>query len=247
MKICIFSDLHLNINGFDPFDNHVADSDIIIAAGDINKVPRAIDYLNKFGKPCLYILGNHELGMGNHYQKILQDGKNLSNGTNVTILEKQKISFGTIDFLGCSLWTDFRVQQNLKQAKIAMTNKLKITNNHSISTDEIISEFRQSVNWLRDELTTNQHQTKFVITHFAPTRPYVPIQFQKHPVSGYYNSGLKEFIMTHQPSYWIHGHTHERLDYTIGKTRILSNAYGVYDQCTHARRLLPMTIEIPAD
>jgi len=33
-------------------------------------------------------------------------------------------------------------------------------------------------------------------------------------------------ILKHQPTLWIHGHTHDNCDYIVGRTRVLSNQSG---------------------
>ena len=46
-------------------------------------------------------------------------------------------------------------------------------------------------------------------------------------VGGAYSSDLDDFILQHpQIQVWVHGHTHDKFDYMIGSTRIVSNARG---------------------
>ena len=33
-------------------------------------------------------------------------------------------------------------------------------------------------------------------------------------------------VREHQPKLWIHGHSHDRCDYLLGKTRVVANPLG---------------------
>lgn len=43
-------------------------------------------------------------------------------------------------------------------------------------------------------------------------------------------------IEKYQPTLWIHGHTHEKADYMIGNTRIVSNPRGYNRETLYGRR-----------
>ena len=36
-------------------------------------------------------------------------------------------------------------------------------------------------------------------------------------------------IIDHGPALWVHGHTHNSFDYTLGRTRAIVNSYGYKD------------------
>ena len=40
---------------------------------------------------------------------------------------------------------------------------------------------------------------------------------------------LSNEIIDHGPNLWIHGHTHNSFDYTLGRTRVIVNPYGYKD------------------
>ena len=46
-------------------------------------------------------------------------------------------------------------------------------------------------------------------------------------MNGGYHNHLEELIMDNtQIKYWVHGHMHDPVDYTIGETRVLANPRG---------------------
>ncbi|SDL10108.1 Uncharacterised protein [Sphingobacterium mizutaii] len=41
---------------------------------------------------------------------------------------------------------------------------------------------------------------------------------------------MEEFILKHQPEFWIHGHIHTPTRYHIGKTEIICDPHGYIDE-----------------
>src|SRR5690606_16443232 len=60
------------------------------------------------GKPVIYVLGNHEF-YGATIQKLIHKLKEKTKGTNIHILERDVITIEGVNFLGCTLWTDFEL------------------------------------------------------------------------------------------------------------------------------------------
>lgn len=56
----------------------------------------------------IYILGNHEF-YGRAYPKHVNDLKAIVEGTNIHILENDCLVVNGVTFLGCTLWTDFKL------------------------------------------------------------------------------------------------------------------------------------------
>lgn len=69
-----------------------------------------------------------------------------------------------------------------------------------------------------------------VITHHAPSILSVPDIYKDDPVTAAYASNLEDFILEHQPKYWIHGHIHTPCSYHIGKTEIICNPHGYINE-----------------
>ena len=69
-----------------------------------------------------------------------------------------------------------------------------------------------------------------VITHHAPSIKSVPKEYVSDPVTSAYASNLEDFILEHQPMYWIHGHIHTPCQYNIGETKVICNPHGYIDE-----------------
>ncbi len=57
MKLHILSDLHLSAGGL---AHPHTDADVVVLAGDIARPAAAAAWARGFGKPVLYVIGNHE-------------------------------------------------------------------------------------------------------------------------------------------------------------------------------------------
>ena len=57
MKLHILSDLHLSVQGM---AQPATSADVVVLAGDISRPERAAPWALGFGKPVLYVIGNHE-------------------------------------------------------------------------------------------------------------------------------------------------------------------------------------------
>lgn len=235
MKIQVISDLHQEFGHTDlSFDN----ADIVILAGDVNLGTKGVDWIKTKipDKPVLYVLGNHEYYKGS-YPKTLNKIKEAANGSNVIVLEDDFADIGGIRFHGTTLWTDFSIFGDPMQygmiCQSVMNDYKKIKRDPSYSkmrTIDIFKIHQLSKMWLKESLGNSKELKNIVITHHAPSIRSVPEHFKSDPVTSAYASDLEDFIVEHQPLYWIHGHIHTPCRYTIGKTEIICNPHGYIDE-----------------
>lgn len=103
-RIHVLSDVHLETGPYEIPEG--LEFDILIAAGDIGPIEHAVEWLASFGKPVVYVLGNHE-----HWQHEFGDAlalaKAAAKGTTVRVLEREAAVIQGVRFLGATLWTDF--------------------------------------------------------------------------------------------------------------------------------------------
>ncbi len=232
MKILIFSDLHLEFGAFEPPN---IDADIVILAGDTSPGLNGLEWAKQAfsDKTVLYLLGNHEY-YGYAMPKLLNDLRQKALGSNVHILENDKFEIEGFKFLGCTLWTDFKLfgeaQIARQEAQLWMNDYEKIRVSPKFrklrAVDTQILHYK-SIRWLKSELKDNPQKT-IVVTHHAPSRQSLVKTEQSNLdlLNAAYASSLDELILKSGPLLWIHGHIHEPRDYKIGKTRIVSNPRG---------------------
>lgn len=235
MKIKILSDLHLE---FADFSVSTDDCDIVILAGDIHIKNKGLDWAlrNIPTKPVLYALGNHEY-YGKSYPKHMEALKEESRGSNVHILENDRVTIDGINFFGCTLWTDFELFGDPRTAgyhcQQIMTDykKIRILPNYSkLRSLDVAVIHRRSLTWLGEALSERAGQKNIVITHHGPSIQSLPEHKSDDLASAAYVSHLDDFVKKHSPNYWIHGHLHKSSDYQLGACRVICNSRGYPDE-----------------
>lgn len=234
MKIQILSDIHLE---FQPFNIPNTDADIVVLAGDIHLREKGVAWAieNIPNQPVIYILGNHEY-YGSAYPKLIQKLKDYSLGTNVHILENDLVTIEDVTFLGCTLWTDFKLFDNPRlagyEASQLMTDfkKIRLSPQYSkLKPIDVAKICQKSVSWLKS--TASGLSGKVVIvTHHAPSKKSLPLQYQEDILSAAYASNFDNLVSESDALLWIHGHIHNKLDYKIGSTRVICNPRGYPDE-----------------
>lgn len=108
MKLQLLSDMHLCFGGPDP---PRTDADLVILAGDASTGTHGLFWAQDYfrGQQVLYVPGNHEFYKHN-YPALLEKLRRQAEGTNVRILNQDKIKINGVTFLGLTLWTDFRLR-----------------------------------------------------------------------------------------------------------------------------------------
>ena len=91
-----------------------------------------------------------------------------------------------------------------------------------------INEHKKLLDLIHTTITNNPTGKFVVVGHHAPSKQSVKPGYEgDFVVGGAYSSDLDDFILQHpQIQVWVHGHTHDKFDYMIGSTRIVSNARG---------------------
>lgn len=235
MKIQIISDLHQEFGYSElSFDK----ADVVVFAGDVNLGIKGLHWIQSRIKikPVIYVLGNHEY-YKSAYPKVLNKLKALAENTNIHVLEDSFIDFEDIRFHGCTLWTDFSIFGDPMEYGIicqsAMNDYKMIKRDPSYSKMRTIDTYRihqVSRKWLDNSLDLSEKSKNIVVTHHAPSLQSVSEQYKSHPVTAAYASNMEEFILKHQPDFWIHGHIHTPCRYHIGQTEIICNPHGYIDE-----------------
>ena len=240
MKLHILSDLHVE---FGELELPETNADVVILAGDIHVGKKGFDWAkdNFRNQKVIYVLGNHE-----YYRKAIpkltEKLKERSVGTNVHILENEALTIEDVRFLGCTLWSDFRLLNNLNIAVIVaqeMMNDYKLIRLNpiyrKIQPSDTAIWHRKSRSWLEKELKKGKKEEKktVVITHHAPSILSVPEQYKNEQLSASFASEMETFIEKTEPDLWIHGHIHTSSDYHIGSTRVICNPRGYANEPNH--------------
>lgn len=237
MKIHVLSDLHLE---FEPFILPDVGADVLVLAGDTAPRKMGIEWIMSLNLkiPVIYIMGNHEY-YRSAYPKLLVDLKTLCQASNIHILENESLELDGITFLGCTLWTDFQLYNQPVASELAaqfgMSDYRLIRRSPRYSKlhpADTVAEFRTSLFWLRKQLEMKNDKV-VVVTHHAPSARSIPESFKNSELNPAFASNLDGLILDFQPDFWIHGHTHQAFNYTIGASTIVCNPKGYPKEPCH--------------
>ncbi|MFC1782261.1 metallophosphoesterase [Planctomycetota bacterium] len=235
MKVHVLNDLHVE---FEPFDPPETDAEVVILGGDIHVGKKGLKWAqeNFKGKPVIYVLGNHEY-YGQAIPKHTDKLKELAEGTNVHILENDIFVINEVMFLGCTLWTNFKLWGNPQIAgdaarqKMTDYKKIRVSPQYrKIKPIDTVGIHYKSLNWLGENLIKTHDAKVVVITHHAPSPRSFSEKHQEDILGAAYVSHLDDFVEKSGAALWIHGHLHVQRDYMIGNTRVLCNSRGYPDE-----------------
>ena len=233
MRVAILSDLHLTVAAM-PVPQ--IDCDLLILAGDVARPQQAIDWARQSAVPVIYVPGNHEF-YGGSLSGTLAALRQQAHGSNVHVLDRDEIRIGGVRFLGCTLWTDFRLFQTdtLRVASVAEAcqsmrdfSRIKIDDAADVWFSPAVSQqiFDRSVRWLDAKFAEPFNGVTVVVTHHAPSRGSINPKYAGSLLNACFVSDLDAQIARWNPALWVHGHTHDSYDYQLGNTRIVCNARG---------------------
>jgi Icc-related predicted phosphoesterase len=239
-KLWIFSDTHYEMGNSDP--PSAPAHDVCIVAGDLNHLQWSIDMLKRGelgnGNPTLYVPGNHDYYRADCMETEEQMAKKRVEQSNVFLCNPGEYHFNGIRFLGCTLWTDYKLYGN-QMASMGhagngmMDHRLIRTSAGSgshgstaFTVEHALQRHRRELAWLDSKLAETFDGPTVVVTHHSPSPKSVPDRFDGDPLTPAFSSNLEWLIERYQPALWVHGHTHDSFDYQIGKTRVICNPAG---------------------
>lgn len=272
-RILVLSDLHQEFTRADArtawvqkFRMHQpvpADIDVVVIAGDVD-VPaeRSLEWIAEHfpDHPKIYVCGNHDFYQFPEetaedkpmrtYLEILADARVRASELGIHLLENDVAEIAGVRFIGCTLWTDFRLvgpaamyeKIALARGRFGMNDYRRIkrasekdpTKRRNLRPIDTIDEHIRSRIFIRQTLKTSYAGPTVVVTHHAP-HPRSLQGSDNRGLDHCYVSDLSEILdAPNAPDLWIHGHIHRRSDYTVGRTRIIANPMGYLFSDRHA-------------
>jgi predicted phosphohydrolase len=231
MRLHVLSDLHLEFAAFDPSS---VDADVTLLAGDIGVGLRGLEWILRHctTRPVIYVLGNHEF-YGETMQKLIRELMAKAAGTNVHLLDNQTVTLGDVTFLGATLWTDLALYDDPDLSAIAV--QAGMADYGQIRTEPRDSKLRPadtrhlhavSRTWMQNQCGQRRGEKLVIVTHHAPSARSIHKDYAGDPLNPAFASNLDDVVESSQAQLWIHGHIHQRVDYRIGATRVVSNTRG---------------------
>lgn len=234
MKIALMSDLHLSVH---PMAAPRLAADVVVLAGDLHRPAGAIGWARQVGDtPTLFVAGNHEF-YGGDLVGTVQALRREAEGSAVRVLEHDVWHHQGVRFLGCTLWSDYRLfdsaeqrAQGLQQASdmVRDFSRIRVAPDFDERFTPAVAQllFDRSVAWLAQQFDIAHPGPTVVVTHFAPARGSIAPRFVGSALNACFVSDLEAQIRRWQPELWLHGHVHDSCDYHLGRTRVVANPRG---------------------
>src|SRR5690606_38359551 len=141
---------------------------------------------------------------------------------------------GDIEILGTTLWTDFALSGDAPAAMQAasarmpdFTGDIKMKDGvveRPLSATDTCAIHAESRAWPANMLVQPAPRRRVVMTHHLPADASVALRYRGYPLSPAFASHLEDLVQ--QADIWIHGHTHDCLDYRLGGCRVICNPRG---------------------
>ncbi len=234
MKIQLWSDLHLEFMddwGGRFLDTHgpAAGAEVLVLAGDITSAAfrEPLDLVfastSMRWKHVIYVPGNHEF-----FKTSLAEGwANIraaaASRPNVHVLDNEGVTIDDVRFYGGTGW-----YPEISQHSMAPYEAIRAKVRKGMPDFRLIRDFEPAVYMSRkklaDDLYSAAENPDVVITHHLPHEACVRPKYRGDPSNCFFVSDLD--VETVGSKLWLHGHTHDQVDVTVGKTRILANPHG---------------------
>jgi len=235
MRLHILSDLHLE---YSEVSLPHAKSDVMVLAGDIHTGTDGIAWANRVrsSRDIIYVPGNHEF-FGREYHDTIRAMESACAATGVRFGHRNQFVIGDIRFVCATLWTDFELSgPDTRHAAMDLVGtsakdfgRIRLRDGETsrrLRPQDTLEFHRADRLFLDRQLNTPFAGRTVVVTHFLPSRRSVARQFEPSLINTYFASSLDRLIEDYRPALWIHGHTHETFDYSIGPTRVICNPRG---------------------
>lgn len=244
------SDLHLERGALElpdpgPFDVAVLAGDIAWPGSAVPRWVRSSRILRR-ARAVVWVPGNHE-----YFDAVLPEQAQAMraaasrDGTPpLHLLDGDAVVVDGVRFVGCTLWTDFQLRIDTPDGPRADAEAARATAGlrmadyrvigwpdeaggppRRLRVEDTLALHRVQRDWLLEQLAAPFDGPTVVVTHHGPHRGSLAPRFAADWVSGAYLSELPEAFFD-VPVLWVHGHTHTRRDYRVGRCRVLCNPRG---------------------
>lgn len=248
MRIQVLADLHTE---FSSYKIELAeDADVLVLAGDFT----VADSLGKLEvlaetaeKPIVFVAGNHEY-YGGVFSEVNEKLTRISSSRrNFHFLNNGCFQIEDVQFIGATLWSNFDLAPDLDEfariigLAINDFDCIASSSTAKFSPYDCMRLNEESRSFLKDKISASSCGKRVVVTHFGPSPKSIHPQFEGSPANPYFCCNCENLMGPSIPL-WIHGHTHESIDYKHKKTRVIANPRGYHGENKRFREKLVVEI-----
>lgn len=262
MRFWIFSDLHLEVQKISLPSVAPAGVDAILCAGDLCQSHQlsywAEKIVSKYNLPLVLVPGNHEFFEGQSANaRIMRHKRNamqqLAQASirwpqRLTVIDDSTTLIGDVQIIGGTLWTDFKLDA-VSERDVAwrMNDAISMAPDFSniytspekkLTPQSALKMHRKTRAFIREQLEQASGRKTLVLSHHLPHPACTPEAYVGNKSNFLYASSAEAFgeifASDNAPALWVCGHTHQKVDVVVGKTRIVGNPKG-YQVDSHER------------
>lgn len=233
MKFQLASDLHLeHYRGRFLGSRALAPApgaEALILAGDIGHEAEGLAEFTSWPIPVIAVGGNHE-AYGSTLESARAKSRALGEASNIRFLECDITYFPGIRVLGCTLWTDYAIYGTPELARhiagqlMSDHIAIKTAQGRPFRPEHASDLHIRHRNWLAEQLGIPFDGKTVVVTHHGPHPFSESPRYRNNHLNPAYFSDLRG-LMKHV-DVWIHGHTHDSVQFEEGNCRIICNPRG---------------------
>jgi len=233
MKIAYASDLHTEFSNTLNIPELDTSADVLVLAGDLAASPSGFRALvtelrSRTDMPIITVTGNHEYYM-RVFPDALFDYKEVAETfKDVRVLENELVLVNDVRFLGCTLWSDMAHGRHAEASQKQMNDYrlIRSPSGTPITPEDTVAAHKASLSWLSEEFARPFPGKTVLVTHHAPSFRSQNPKYAGSAISGAFCSDMELKVQKWKPALVIHGHLHDKVDYIIGKTRVVANPWG---------------------
>lgn len=252
LKLQYASDLHLEFPANKEFlKRHPLQpvGEVLVLAGDI--VPFAVmdshndffTYVSDHFKTTYWLPGNHE-----YYRFDIAEKSGVLNEkirSNVFLVNNTAVLHENVKLVFSTLWSkissghQWQIERSLNDFHVIKYKGFRF------SSEQYNQLHEESLAFLKQAVREAQKESIIIFTHHCPTFLNYPEQYKGDELNEAFAVELFDWIEPSEIKYWVYGHHHTNTpEFTIGKTKLMTNQLGYVQRNEHGLFLTDKCIEL---